>query len=317
MISSFDYHFVGEIYFMLNLCLKEVKEMDGFFLVDKPKGITSQAVVNRIKKKFNLKKCGHTGTLDPDTTGLLVVGCDNATKLIKYLNEHDKCYETTIVFDFETSTLDISGKIVRQKAMDISIVAVEEALKKLKDSRFQIPPMVSAIKVQGKKLYEYERNNIQIEVSPRPIKIYELTPISTLRMVDNFYEIDIKVACSKGFYVRSLARDLGHLLGGFATMKSLRRIKSGNFVVSDSIPLDSLKASDIILIEDIFKDFALYECNDFEANLVYNGVVLDERQISTDRPFYVKNKGRVIAIYEPFEIRRYKPVVIFKEEAIK
>ena len=291
--------------------------MDGFFLVDKPKGITSQAVVNRIKKKFNLNKCGHTGTLDPDTTGLLVVGCDNATKLIKYLNEHDKCYETTIVFGFETTTLDISGEITNKKVMSVTIEEVLEALAKLKQTTLQIPPMVSAIKIQGKKLYEYERKNINIEVAPRPIRIYDLAIMSSLRIVDGFYEIDIKVACSKGFYVRSFARDLGRLLGGFATMKSLRRIKSGNFLVSSSIPLDSLKASDIILIEDVFKEFDLYECDDFLANLISNGVVLDERQIITDRPFYIKHKGNIIAIYEPFASNRYKPVVIFKKEAIK
>lgn len=286
--------------------------MDGFFLVDKPQNMTSQNVVNKIKRKFNLKKCGHNGTLDPDTTGLMIVGCDNATKLMKFINIHDKVYQAKIIFGYDSDTLDISGNIINDINMIITEEELDLALKKLASETEQIPPLTSAIKINGKKLYEYQRKNETVEVPVRKIEIYDLKKLSKLNLVNNHYEIDIFIHCSKGFYVRSFARDLGKMLGGCAILKELRRLKSGEFDVSEATPLDELTIDNLISIKDLFPNFASIEVNDYIAKLVFNGVELDERQIITDKPFYVLNKNAIIAIYEVVGVNKYKPVVIFK-----
>ena len=287
--------------------------MNGFFLVDKQKAKTSSNVVLNIKKRLNLKKCGHNGTLDPNTTGLMVVGCNEATKLMKFINEHDKAYITTIVFGYDSNTLDVHGNILEDFEMNFTEEELERALNEIKSFKKQIPPMVSAIKIDGKKLYELERKNINIELEPRDIEIYNITKLSGLRNVDGHLEVDLIIDCSKGFYVRSFARDLGILLGGKAIMKELRRIRSGEFNIQNSTPLDEITADNLISIESMFPNFERLTVNDYIAKLAMNGVVFDERQIKTDIPFYVIHKDEIIAIYEPIEKFKYKPVVIFKK----
>lgn len=287
--------------------------MNGFFLVDKPEGKTSSNVVLNIKRKFNLKKCGHNGTLDPNTTGLMVVGCNEATKLMKFINEHDKAYITTIVFGYDSNTLDIYGNITDDFEMKFTEEELDKALSDIKLQTKQIPPMVSAIKVDGKKLYELERKNVEVELQARDIQIYDITKLTNLREVEGHLEIDLIINCSKGFYVRSFARDLGILLGGKAIMKKLRRIRSGQFNIQNSIPLDEIGKEHLISIEEMFSDFDRLNVNDYIAKLALNGVVFDERQIKTDKPFYVIYKDEIIAIYEPIDQYKYKPVVIFKK----
>lgn len=287
--------------------------MNGFLFIDKPKGWTSQDVVAHLKKKLNLKKCGHSGTLDPNTTGLLVVACDEATKMLKLINEHDKTYITTIIFGYDSNTLDTSGEITCDFMMDVNQVDLDKGLEVLKNQTKQIPPMVSAIKINGKRLYQYERKNQVIEVPARDIKIYDLKQISDLRFVDNHYEVDILIKCSKGFYVRSFARDLGEILNGKAIMKELRRIESGDFNLINSVVLSEVTLENIIPITDIFCDFEYLEVNDYIAHLAKNGVMFDERQIKTDKPFYVVHNKKIIAIYEVVDEFKYKPLIIFKE----
>lgn len=284
--------------------------MDGFIFVDKPKGLTSQSVCLRLKKKLNLNKCGHNGTLDPSTTGLLVVGCDKATKLMKLINEHDKTYITTIVFGLDSDTLDTDGSITNDIKMEFNLCDLNEALMELKNTNKQVPPMVSAIKIDGKKMYELARKGIEIDIPARDITIYNYEILSDLRLVDNHYEIDILLDVSKGFYVRSFARDLGKLLGGCAIMKELRRVKAGQFDIDMATNFDDISNEHIISIFDVFK-FQRVNVNDYIAKLVKNGVVLDERQVIINEPFYVINNNEVIAIYEPVEDKKYKPIIIF------
>lgn len=286
--------------------------MNGFLLVDKPKGMTSQTAINIIKKKFDLKKCGHSGTLDPNTTGLLLVAFNQATKLMKYLNEHDKVYQTTISFGYNSNTLDITGTILEDIDMNFTVDQLDSALKQLALKTSQLPPLVSAIKVNGKKLYEYERSNKEVEVKERPIKIYEIKRLSELRTVNNHLEVDLLISCSKGFYVRSFARDLGLALNGVAVMKELRRTKSGDFDIKDAIPLDKLTLDNMLSIDDVFH-FDSLEVNDFLAHLALNGVVFDERQIKTLNPFYVVNNDCKVALYENIGNYQYKPLIIFKK----
>ena len=285
--------------------------MDGFFIVDKPKGMTSQTVCNKIKYKFNLNKVGHSGTLDPNTTGVLVVAVNKATKLLKLINEHDKEYIATIIFGYETDTLDMDGKIIKEIDMKVNLDDIKKCVNELAKKTQQIPPLTSAIKVNGKKLYEYQRKGIDVEVKERNIKIYSSEILSDLRYIDNHYEIDIKLNVSKGFYVRSYARDLGIMLNGNAVLKELRRTKAGEFCVENSVSLDELREEDCISIFKQF-DFPKVEVNDYLKNLVLNGVTLDERQTTINQVFYVTNKCDIIAIYEPVDEKKYKPVLIFK-----
>ncbi|MDE6047041.1 MAG: tRNA pseudouridine(55) synthase TruB [Anaeroplasmataceae bacterium] len=286
--------------------------MDGFFIIDKPKGITSQRAVLKIKKQFQLKKCGHTGTLDPDATGVLVVACGEATKLIRLLDEKDKEYEATIVFGLDSNTLDWYGTITKEEEMHFTLSELDTALEKLCLQTLQIPPMVSAIKVAGKKLYEYERENKKVALEPRKVQIKRLERLSDLRKVNNHLEVNVRILCSRGFYVRSFARDLGQVLGGCAILKDLRRLKSGRFYIENAIKLEDLKKEHLYSIDKIF-NFPQLEVNDFVARLVRNGVMLDERQIKTNEPFYITHNGAIISIYEVVGENQYKPVVIFKE----
>lgn len=287
--------------------------MDGFFIIDKPKGITSQGVVSKVKRQFNLRKCGHTGTLDPAATGVLVVACDEATKLIRLLDEKDKQYETTIVFGYDSNTLDFDGIITKEEDMHFTIQKLDDVLSRLKKQTLQIPPMVSAIKVAGKKLYEYERAHKEVDVSPRKIQIKSIERISDLRLINGHLEVDIKILSSKGFYVRSFARDLGQALGGCAIIKELRRLRSGQFSIEHAVCLEELKEKNLYSIEKIFSNFSYLEVNEYIARLVKNGVMLDERQIKTTEPFYITHNGAIIAIYEVVLENQYKPVVIFKQ----
>lgn len=287
--------------------------MNGFFLVDKPKNCTSQWVVNQIKKKFNLKKCGHNGTLDPNTTGLMIVACDEATKLMKFLVSHDKCYDTTIVFGYDSDTLDGTGTILREEAMSFTEEQLKKALEQLKQQKAQVPPIYSAIKMNGKKLYEYAREKEDVSLYEREVALYDVRMLSSLRQVNHHFEVDLRLHCSKGFYVRSFARDLGKALGGCAIMKELRRIRSGSFSVEESTPLEELKEEHSLSIEEMFPDFDRFEANDFIARLATNGVIFDERQIKTEKPFYVIHKNDIIAIYESVAHYQYKPVLILKK----
>ena len=286
--------------------------MNGFLIVDKPKGLTSLSVCNRLKHRLGLKKAGHSGTLDPAATGVLVVGCDQATKLIRLINEHDKEYIATIIFGYNSDTLDMDGNITMDFPMDVDIASIREKMAILKESKTQIPPMTSAIKVNGKKLYEYQRKGIEIERKERSITIYESEIVSDLRFNEGHYEIDIRLFVSKGFYVRSYAHDLGELLGGKAILKNLRRTKAGSECISMAKPMDDIKETDIIPIHEFFK-LPRVDVNDYIAGLVKNGVALDNRQTDLKGVFYVCNRNEIIAIYEYIEDNKYKPILIFKE----
>lgn len=285
--------------------------MNGFIIVDKPKGMTSLSVCNKIKYKLGLSKCGHSGTLDPNATGVLVVAVNQATKLLKLINEHDKEYIATIVFGYDSDTLDLDGKITNDINMSFSLDELKEKIEILKERKEQIPPMTSAIKVDGKKLYEYQRKGIEIERKPRKIEIYESEIVSDLRSINGHLEIDIRLNVSKGFYVRSYAHDLGVLLGGCAVLKDLRRTIAGDFKINDAIRLDDITSSNIKSINEVF-NLPKVEVNDYIASLVKNGVTLDERQSKINGVFYVTNKCDIIAIYEEVDKHKYKPILIFK-----
>ncbi|MGM9971995.1 MAG: tRNA pseudouridine(55) synthase TruB [Anaeroplasmataceae bacterium] len=289
--------------------------MDGFIVINKEKGMTSHDVCNKIKKIFSTKHVGHTGTLDPNTTGVLVVAINKACKLMPLLLEHEKEYNTTVLFGKKSDTLDITGNILEDIKCEVITEAIDKAIEELKEAKTQIPPIYSSIKVNGKKLYEYARSNKEVKILPREINIYELKRTSDVYSKDGYNCVDLYMKVSKGFYVRSLCRDLGEKLNVPSLMLELDRASSGTFNKDISVKLDDpLITNKVLSIEDVFCNLESIKVNDYMAKLIYNGVVLDERQIKTDKPFKVYNNNKLIAIYEVYKTNCYKPVVIFKEE---
>ncbi len=284
--------------------------MDGFLVINKEKNMTSHDVCNKVRRKFNFNKTGHTGTLDPSTTGVLVVGVNNATKLMSFLAEHTKEYNATIMFGRSSETLDLDGlEIEEDNDFNLDYKDLEKVINSLKEQKTQIPPMYSSIKVNGKKLYEYARKKQEVKVEARDVTIYDLKLTSDIYIVDGFRCVDCYMKTSKGFYVRSLVRDIGQMLNIKTLMSKLDRVSSGDFKIDNAKTISEVDTCDILSIEDVFSDFSKLEVNDYMAKLVSNGVLLDERQIVTSKPLLVYNNKKLIAVYEPFKDGQYKLVV--------
>ncbi len=289
--------------------------MDGLLIVNKPKGITSHDVCEKLKRILKTKKIGHTGTLDPMAEGVLVVAVGKATKLIQYLENQEKAYVAEALLGVETDTYDILGHVLKEKKdFEINHNQVNKALANLKTKESQIPPIYSAIKVNGKKLYDYALQNLEVEIKARPIKIKELNLLS-LEKKDNQWHVKFLVEANKGFYVRSLIHDLGLELDTYATMSSLIRVKAGIFTLDDCQTLAEIveKEAKLLSIEEVFKDYPKVEVNDYIAKLTKSGLQFDERQFQGNSLFKVYNQGKLIAIYTPCGEKNYKPVVYLGE----
>lgn len=222
--------------------------MDGILLLDKPKGMTSHDVVNLVRKAYKTKKVGHAGTLDPDATGILVIGINKGTKILQYLTADDKVYEATICFGAVTDTLDDTGEILLEEPVE-DISDFERILSSFEGEYEQTPPMFSAIKYNGKRLYEYAREGIEIEDRPsRTITIHEIEPIGDISYRDNRAYGSYRVHGSKGLYVRTLSYDIGAKLGIPAYNYSLCRVRSGRFLLEESYSLEDLKQGDTVLL---------------------------------------------------------------------
>lgn len=280
--------------------------IDGIILINKSKGWTSHDIVNKIKHIFNVK-VGHTGTLDPNATGLLPILLGQGTKLSSYLINHDKEYLVLLKLGIKTDTADSEGNILSEEIVDNNILNkenVENVLKQFIGKQEQIPPMYSAIKVNGKKLYEYARKNINIKVKPRKIEIYEidLKNISTENR-----EIEFKVKCSKGTYIRSLCENIAEKLGTIGYMKELNRTVVGEFNIDDSISVDDLEKNKsneeylnnhIISIEEFFKEYKKADkivLNEKKMKLFLNGVKLNNNEKNGDYRIY-NEKNEFIGI---------------------
>lgn len=231
--------------------------MDGIIIINKEKDYTSNDVV-QIVKKILKEKVGHTGTLDPMATGVLPILIGKGTLLSKYLINHDKIYTATLKLGIKTDTGDITGKIIEQLDVDeksLETKNVINVLENIKGEQQQIPPMYSAIKVNGKKLYEYARNGQKVDLPSRTINIYDAELISISEVNK---EIKFKVSCSKGTYIRALCEKIAENLGTAGTMSALNREKVGDFDIKQAITLDELKNSSIdnciITLEDFFSD---------------------------------------------------------------
>jgi tRNA pseudouridine55 synthase len=254
--------------------------ISGIVIINKEKGCTSNDVVRKTKKIFNTK-VGHTGTLDPNATGVLPLLLGDATKISKYLINHNKEYEAVIQLGEKRTTADVEGEIIEKKIVDSNMLEkdkIEKALKSFVGKNEQIPPIYSAIKVDGKKLYEYARAGKQVEIRPRHIEIYDIELVSINKEEK---QITFKVKCSKGTYIRTLCEDISAKLDSVGYMKELNRIEVGEFNIKDAITISDLEEkiknndfSSVLQIEDIFKDCERMELKEKDYLKYLNGISL-------------------------------------------
>ncbi len=227
----------------------------GVVVIDKPAGMTSHDVVNHCRKVLGIKKIGHTGTLDPDATGVLVLCIGQATKIIPFLEEADKGYEAQIAFGTSTTTLDAQGEIVDQVHVD-SLFSLDEALAALKAVTQLKPPQVSAVKVAGKKLYEYARKGIHVDVEARPMQVHQVEVINPMILKDGHAVVELALRVSKGSYIRSMVEYLGEVVGLPAHLARLRRTHSGVFQLRDAVSLELFDADTPLLSMEAALGFA-------------------------------------------------------------
>ena len=272
--------------------------MFGFLNVYKPKGKTSHDVVAILRRVTKIKQIGHTGTLDPFAEGVLPICIGKATRLIEYLND-DKAYIGTVQLGKSTTTYDLEGETVDVSDKTPDIEEIENELNNFRGDIEQLPPIYSAIKVNGKKLYEYARKGEKVEIKPRSVNISELK-ILNYDQENRILELYIK--CSKGTYIRSIAHDLGKNLGCFGHLIKLVRVKAGDFEVENSIKLEDLTDIETVqkhLIYPLEKlDYQTYELNTKELELVSHGMQIFARTNLQNGIVILTNNNKLIAIAE-------------------
>ena len=209
--------------------------MNGIVIVDKPQGWTSQDVTARLRRVFNTRRIGHGGTLDPMATGVLPVFVGRATRGVEFFEHAEKIYETTLRLGLTTDTEDITGTVLSKQEAAVTLSQVEAVLPQFRGEILQIPPMYSALKVDGQKLYDLARKGREVERKPRPITIHELTLLGM-----DADGIHLRVHCSKGTYIRTLCKDIGGALGCGGCMAALRRVSAGEYTLSEAVPLETL-----------------------------------------------------------------------------
>ena len=246
--------------------------MFGFLNVYKPQGKTSHDIVAILRRVTKIKQIGHTGTLDPFAEGVLPICIGKATRLIEYLDD-DKAYIGTVQFGKSTTTYDIEGEGVNTSDKKVTIEEIEKALPQFRGEIQQLPPIYSAIKVKGKKLYEYARAGEEVKIEPRGVNIFKLEIIS---FDEEKQTLELLIECSKGTYIRSIANDIGEALGCFGHLIKLVRIKAGNFGVNESIKLTNLETTEQVkgnLIYPLeYLDYPKYELNAQEKEKVSHGM---------------------------------------------
>ncbi len=216
-----------------------MSELNGLLLIDKESGITSHGVVDQVRRILGTKRVGHTGTLDPHATGLLIICVGKATKITRFLHEEPKVYRADCHLGVTTSSLDMTGEILERREVAVEDARIRDVFAAVRGKFEQMPPMVSALKHQGKPLYEYAREGIEIERKPRPVEIFDLTVEGVKR--NDEVKVTFTVRCSRGTYIRSLCDDLGEQLGCGGAMGNLRRLAAGRFSVEDAVTLDGLR----------------------------------------------------------------------------
>ena len=267
---------------------------DGIIIINKPKDYTSRDIVNIVSKHFNTKKVGHTGTLDPLATGVLVICIGKATKLVDYLTSTYKEYIAEFILGVETDTLDITGNVLKEEKISKSKEEIEKVLNNMIGEYVQEVPIYSAVKINGKKLYEYAREGIDIEL---PKRVVDIKSIELLNIENN--KITIKTTVSKGTYIRSLIKDICTNLNTIGTMTNLIRTKQGKYNIEDSYTLDELENAKLISIEEILKDEFTVEVDDDLYTKIINGAILDN--IYQKDLIIFKKDGRILSAYRKYD----------------
>ena len=292
--EPWHFRYVGEypakIMYENNLCLEEYLNSFGTVLyINKPKGITSFDVVNDISKKFGIKRVGHTGTLDPLATGVLIVTVGTACKIVELLTSEDKEYVACVELGYETDTLDIDGEIIGECTVPKNL-NIEKVLNSFKKTYIQEVPIYSAVKVDGKKLYEYARNNIEVELPKKEVTIKE---IELLEEEGNIFKFSCLV--TKGCYIRSLIKDIGRELKVYATMTDLVRTKQGNISLKDTNTIDS--EFTLHTITDVL-DYDIIEVDDLLEKKISNGVKIENEFNIEDKVIFINKSNKLLGIYE-------------------
>lgn len=244
--------------------------MDGILIINKPKGYTSHDIVNIVKKTLNTSKVGHAGTLDPNATGVLPILVGKATKISKYLIEHDKTYIAELALGEKSSTGDTEGEIIEKKEVPLlDEEQIKQVLKSFEGKQMQTPPIYSSIKINGKKAYEYARKGETIQLEPRPIEIMK---ISFIKFENNVLKYEVQ--CSKGTYIRVLCEDIAERLGTVGLMKNLCRTRVNEFDIEDSCKIEQIAKEKIISIEKVCNIKPKIELDDKTKEKFLNGVKL-------------------------------------------
>ena len=278
-----------------NLTLEEYNELynkSGVLLVNKPKGLTSRDVVNRLEKVFDTKKVGHNGTLDPMAEGLLVITINKATKINELLTCNDKEYIAEVKVGVETDTLDLEGEVVKTSKKPISKDMLEALFNTFPREYLQEVPKYSAIKIDGKKLYEYARSNKDIELPKRKVIIKEL---ELLDYKEDYFKF--RCVVSKGTYIRSLIKDMGDYLDIPCTMSGLLRTRQGKFKLSDAVSLDDVSINSSLITISNALDIEIKEIDDKDYKKVINGAVINNNYNIKDNVLFIKD-NKEIAIYQ-------------------
>ncbi len=240
--------------------------INGFLLVNKDPGITSSRVVQIVKKKFQLKKVGHLGTLDPMATGLLIIAINRATKFASLLLQSEKSYRAEVTLGIQTDTDDAEGEAISSKEVDISELEIKETLLTFLGASYQLPPDYSALKHKGKPMYKYARNGIKVEKAERKIFIKNIQNI-----LIEIPKVSFDISCSKGTYIRSIARDLGAKLGCGAHLSGLIRTSQEKFMLSDACSLDDINLEGLISLEKAFEDLDFIKLNEKDSKAFIHG----------------------------------------------
>jgi tRNA pseudouridine55 synthase len=276
----------------------------GVAVVDKPAGVTSHDVVAMLRRRLGERQVGHAGTLDPDATGVLVVGVGMATRLLRFVTDSRKRYTGEVVLGVETDTLDAAGQVTARH--DMSAVTLDEARRvaaeHLTGEIMQVPPMVSALRVGGRRLHELAREGIDVERSPRPVTVHRFEVVQASEGV-----LAIDVECSSGTYVRTLAADLGHLLGGGAHLRNLRRTAVGAFGLDEAAPPDTCE---LLPVEAAVRTLARVDVDESTAALIGNGRVLPRFDDAAGPWAVFGPSGELLAVYETHQGADVKPSVV-------
>ena len=276
--------------------------MNGIILVNKPYGYTSRDVVNILCKKFKTKRIGHTGTLDPIATGVLILCIGSATKLVEALTSDDKEYIATVELGTLTDTLDNTGNVIKEEKTNLNVNQIKKALEKMQGVYEQEVPIYSAVKINGKKLYEYAREGINVDLPKRMVNIKSLELINNIKYENNKTTFQIRCHVSKGTYIRSLVNDIAHELGTVGTMTSLNRVKQGIFNISDSYTLEDIENDNykLLSIKEALSNVKQVIVSGEELFKIKNGTRL-ENIYHSDKVLFLDEFNNEIALYKTLD----------------